>query len=258
MQFAGLDGTLPLQYSQSVNCEGGSLMTKSALGQVVGYVRCSVEEGTGVSLQSQEERIKAFCVATGRLLDEVISDDGASGKDLNRAGIKRILADLKFGRISTLVVLKLDRLTRSLSDLLDIVKLCSRRDVALISVTETIDSASIAGRMMLQLLGVFAEFERATIADRVSNAKRFRRQSGKVYSTFVPFGYRREGDKLAPDPERYGVLRMIRTMRNTGSTLQAICDELKRLNIPPPRGKEWRPSSVRAILHSKMAQESAA
>lgn len=229
-----------------------------APGKTVGYVRCSVEEGSGVSLQAQEDRIRSFCHATGRQLDEVVSDVGASGKDLNRAGIQRIIADIKAGRIRTLVVLKLDRLTRNLADLLDIVKQCSRRDVALISVTETIDSATVAGRMMLQLLGVFAEFERATIADRVANGKRFRRQSGKVYSNFIPFGYRRVGDSLEPDPERYGTLRMIRMMRSEGKTLQAICDELTRLKVSPPRGKQWRPSSIRAVLTSRKAQESAA
>lgn len=188
----------------------------------------------------------------------MVSDDGESGKDLKRDGIQRILSEVKAGRIRTLIVLKLDRLTRRLYDLLDVVKHCSRRDVALISVTETIDSATVAGRMMLQLLGVFAEFEQATISDRIANGKRFRRQSGKVYSNFIPFGYRRAGDKLEPDPERFGILTLIRSMRNDGETYQAICDELSSRKIAPPRGKAWRPSSIRAVLTSRKARESAA
>lgn len=229
----------------------------------VGYVRQSVEDANGVSIAAQTDRIKQFVSATGRgKVDAVYSDDGASGKDLNRKSMQRLLNDVKAGKIGTIVVLKLDRLSRSLFDTLSLLKLLSKRGCSLLSVTEMLDTQSAAGSLLIQILSSFSEFERRSIADRVANAKAYRRRSGRVYTTFTPFGYRVVSGKLVARKDQQEALALMRRMRPggtvKGATLQVVCDELTRRKIAPPRGKAWRPSSVRAVLNSRMAKDALA
>lgn len=120
----------------------------------VGYVRVSTEEQAvgGVSLAAQEERVRAFAVATGRTLDSVIVDAGESAKSLRRPGMVSVLDGIRSCRIDTVIILKLDRLTRSVRDLADLLDLFECKKVALVSVSESLDTSTAGGRLMLNLL----------------------------------------------------------------------------------------------------------
>src|SRR4029077_3563986 len=98
----------------------------------VGYVRVSTDDqaATGVSLEAQETRLRAYALATGRELAEVVIDAGESAKTLERPGMTRILAGIRSGEIGAIVSLKLDRLTRSVRDLADLLELFTKRDIA--------------------------------------------------------------------------------------------------------------------------------
>ncbi|MGZ5258215.1 MAG: recombinase family protein, partial [Vulcanimicrobiaceae bacterium] len=102
-------------------------------------------------LETQEERVRAYATAIGTC-DEVVIDAGESAKTLKRPGLQRVLADVRCGTITTVIVVKLDRLTRSVRDLGEIVDLFERTGAALISVSEYLDTSSASGRLMMNLL----------------------------------------------------------------------------------------------------------
>jgi DNA invertase Pin-like site-specific DNA recombinase len=176
--------------------------------RAIAYVRVSTEDQatTGVSLDAQESRVRAYCTAMGWVISEVVRDAGESAKTLKRPGTALILERVRAGVVERIVVAKLDRLTRSIRDLSDLIDLCAKHDVALVSVGETLDTSSAAGRMVVNMLGVVGQWERESIAERTATALSHKRRSGLAYST-TPFGYRREGDALLPDAFEQNALR---------------------------------------------------
>jgi DNA invertase Pin-like site-specific DNA recombinase len=140
--------------------------------KTIGYARVSLTEQArdGVSLPAQEERLRAYALATARDLVEIVVDDGQSAKTLCRPGLQRILTAVTNGVISSIVVLKLDRLTRSVRDLSELLDLFARHDTALISVSESLDTASAAGRLMVNVLGSVGQWEREAISERTAFA----------------------------------------------------------------------------------------
>src|SRR5579862_7282435 len=166
------------------------------------YIRVSSEEQKehGVSLDAQAARIGAYAVAMGWDVSEVVRDPGHSAKTLARPGMARILDAVRAGRVERVIVTKLDRLVRSTRDLADVLDLFARTNTALVSIGETLDTQSAAGRMVVGFLGVVAQWERESCAERTSAALAHKRACGRVYGR-VPFGYARHGDALVPHPE---------------------------------------------------------
>ena len=224
--------------------------------ETVGYVRVSTDDQVrdGVSLFAQEERIRARCVADGRNLTHVFCDGGQSGKTLYRPALARMMNDISARTIGAVVVLKLDRLTRSVRDLAELLDLFARYDVALVSVTESLDTSSAAGELLVNILGSVAQWERKAIAERTVAALAHLRRSGKAYAR-TPYGYVRSGDELVKEPLQQHALGIIRNMRATGDSFRAIAAKLNLLAVKPPRGRVWYPSSIYAVLTSKMALE---
>lgn len=219
-----------------------------------GYIRVSTREQAteGHSLDAQGSRLRALAKAQGVEVGCMFTDAGVSAKNLRRPAITELLTAIRAGEVSALYVTKLDRLTRRLSDLLAIVQLCEKHDVALISASESIDTGSPAGKMMLQMLGVIAEFERGRIAERIADTAFDLRSKGRVYCKNAAFGYRRHGSALVANPREQKALRVIRRMHGEGASLRQIAAELTVRGVQP-KGKAWYASSVRAILTSRMA-----
>ena len=115
--------------------------------QAIGYVRVSTDRQAeqGVSLEAQESKIRAMATIHSAELLEVIVDGGESAKSLNRPGLQRLLALMNAGQVQAVIVAKLDRLTRSVKDLCNLLELFEKRKVALISVAESLDTATTAG-----------------------------------------------------------------------------------------------------------------
>jgi site-specific DNA recombinase len=226
---------------------------------VVGYVRVSTDDQAenGVSLAAQEGRIRAYGVAQAREIDEMVVDAGESAKTLQRPGIARILAGIRGGEIAAVVVLKLDRLTRSTRDLADLLELASRYDVALVSLSESLDTSTAAGRMVVQMLGVVAQWEREAIAERTSTALAHKRAKGQVYGP-IPFGYRREGDLLVPELVEQGALSEMRRLDSAGASYREIARMLDARGVIPRKcGARWYASSVQSVLRSKSTNAAA-
>ena len=226
----------------------------------VGYVRVSSDDQAqhGVSLEAQEARIRAFAVATARSLDEVIIDAGISAKTLVRPGMARIIEGVKNGTIGTVIVLKLDRMTRSIRDLGDLLEVFKKADAALVSVGESLDTQSAAGRMVINMLGVVSQWEREAIAERTAFALAHKRSQRKVYG-HAAFGYRRTGNDLVRDESEQEALQHIVRMHNAGESYRSLGAWLTANGHKPAQGASvWHAASVRKLLLSRINAENMA
>jgi len=222
--------------------------------KAVAYTRVSTQEQAvnGSSLEAQRNRLNALAGSSERTISEVYSDDGFSAGSLRRPALQRLLADVRSGAISAVYVAKLDRLSRSLRDLLELVHLFESHDVALVSASESLDSSTAAGRMLVHLLGTFAEFERGRISERICDVLSDKRRRRKIYSRRTPFGYRREQDRLVADPAQQRALETMKRMHSEGASLRQIASHLNRLGITSNSGKQFSAQTVKDVLTSRM------
>ncbi len=112
--------------------------------QAIGYARVSTDRQAdqGVSLDAQTAKIRAMATVQGAELLDVVVDGGKSAKSMNRAGLQRVLDLVRDGKVEAVIVAKLDRLTRSVKDLCELLELFEKRRVALVSVAESLDCGS--------------------------------------------------------------------------------------------------------------------
>jgi site-specific DNA recombinase len=188
-------------------------------------------------------------------VSEVIQDAGESAKSLQRPGIGSLLEQVRADRVERIVVAKLDRLTRNVRDLSDLIDLCAKHGVALVSVGETLDTSTAAGRMVVNMLGVVAQWEREAIGERTATSLAHKRRQRTAYSP-TPFGYVRQGDALVPSASEQDALHEAMRMDREGSSFREIATMLTARGAQPKRGKAWHASSVRAMLRSRIVLES--
>jgi len=185
----------------------------------------------------------------GAELFEVIIDGGESAKNLNRPGLQRLLALVDSAKAEAVIVAKLDRLTRSVKDLCSLLELFEKRSVALISVAESLDTASAAGRLVITIMAAVSQWEREAIGERTRDALRHKRTSGERVGN-IRFGFRLspDGKHLEPDPGEQGVLTEIRHLRQNGHTMRGIAAALNRQSLRTRRGSAWRLEHVARII----------
>jgi site-specific DNA recombinase len=217
------------------------------------YTRISTdEENQPTSLASQHERLEAFCKVQEDWRIIAHHEDRATGTKLDRPGLQAALGLARDGRIDQLLVHRIDRLSRKVRQLAGIAEELDKFGVILRSATEPFDTGSAAGRMMLQMLGVFAEFEHATIVDRVTSGIERRAREGRWPNGRIPFGYERnERKELVPDERTAPVIRRIFKWYAAGRIgAAAIARRLDTEQAPtPPRG--WQPNIVLWVLSNQ-------
>lgn len=229
--------------------------------QHIGYVRVSTEEQSmkGVGLADQEARIRAHAFARGVELSEVIVDPGYSAKDLKRPGAQRLLEMIRRGQVASVTILKLDRLTRNTRDLGELLELVKKNSVALISVGESLDTETAAGRMVVSMLGVVAQWERETIAERTASAMAYKRRQGAFCgSKRAPYGYRNDAGRVVTDDAEQAVLADVHGMRDAQVSLRRIVATLNDRAIASPGGGRWSLTGLVSVLNSKTAKEARA
>jgi DNA invertase Pin-like site-specific DNA recombinase len=219
--------------------------------KAIGYVRVSTEKQAdfGVSIDAQIEKVRAMAVVQGAELAEVIVDAGESAKSLNRPGMARLMALVDAGAVDTVIIAKLDRLTRSVADLAELLKRFERRGVSLVSVADSLDTRSAAGRLVLNIMVSVSQWEREAIGERTRDAMGHKRANGERVGT-VPFGSRvaADGVHLEADPAEQGILARIRELNVAGFSTRRIADELNRQGLKTRRGTEWRFQYVAGAL----------
>ena len=216
----------------------------------IGYVRVSTDRQAEhcVSLDAQEAKIRAMATVQGAELIDVIVDGGESAKSLNRPGLQRLMELVNGGKVQGVIVAKLDRLTRSVKDLCRLLELFEKRKVALISVAESLDTGSAAGRLVITIMGAVSQWEREAIGERTRDALRHKRSNGERVGN-IEFGYRLSADlrHLEPDPTEQTALGVIRDLRRQGHTLRGIAAILNGRGLRTRRGTEWRLESVARV-----------
>jgi DNA invertase Pin-like site-specific DNA recombinase len=180
---------------------------------------------------------------------EVIVDAGESAKSLNRPGMARLLAMIDGRQVQTVIVAKLDRLTRSVRDLADLLERFERRGVALVSVSESLDTGTAAGRLVLNVMMSVAQWEREAIGERTRDAMRHKKANGQRVGT-IPFGFQlaADGRTLEPSAIEQRALAIIRECRQAGYTLRQIAEALNGQGHQTRRGTPWRFQYVAALL----------
>ena len=137
------------------------------------YIRVSTQEQVihGYSIGAQTDRLKKYCEVMGWDIYKLYIDEGISGKNMkDRPEMQNLLHDIKDEKVNNVLVLKVDRLTRSVRDLVDFVDLINEKNCQFTSLMEMIDTSTATGRMFLKIIGIFAEFERENTIERVEIA----------------------------------------------------------------------------------------
>ncbi len=212
--------------------------------RVIAYVRVSsaIQAESGLGLEAQRAKVAQYAQLYGLTVVEVIEDAGYSAKSMRRPGIARALQMLESGEVDGLLIAKLDRLSRSLKDWSTLIDRHfgdrARFPATLYSVGDSIDTASAAGRLVLNLLMSVAEWERETISERTTDALEAKRARGEVWGGHNAI-VRQEGG-----PE---VMVRIRALRAEGLTVRAIATRLNQDGVPA-RGKAWHATTVARLL----------
>jgi DNA invertase Pin-like site-specific DNA recombinase len=180
------------------------------------YTRKSTEEGLDQefnSLDAQRESCEAYVAsqkAEGWLLVPDRYDDGGySGANLERSALRRLLADIEARRIDVVVVYKIDRLSRSLMDFAKLVEVFDRNAVTFVSVTQAFNTTTSMGRLTLNILLSFAQFEREVIGERIRDKFAASRRKGMWMGGWAPVGYDIKDRKLAINKSEAALVRQI-------------------------------------------------
>ncbi len=184
----------------------------------------------------------------GAELVAVIQEGGESAKTLGRPGMQRVLAMVERRQVQAVIVAKLDRLTRSVRDLCELLELLERRGVALISVAESLDTGSAAGRLVINIMAAVSQWEREAIGERTRDALRHKRSQGERVGN-IAFGYRlaADGKHVEPDAGEQTALQEIRRLRGAGVSLRRIAAALNSRALRTRRGTTWRLEHVARI-----------
>ncbi|MRB58069.1 recombinase family protein [Bacillus thuringiensis] len=212
-------------------------MTKAAI-----YIRVSTQDQVeNYSIEVQKERIRAYCKAKDwDVYDEYI-DGGYSGSNLDRPDIKRLLNDLK--KIDVVVVYKLDRLSRSQRDTLELIEEhFLKNNVDFVSITETLDTSTPFGKAMIGILSVFAQLERETIAERmrmghIKRAENGLRGNGGDYD---PSGYTRENGYLIIKTDEAKHIKRVFDLYEQYHSITRVQEVLKEECYPIWRFRRYR------------------
>jgi site-specific DNA recombinase len=227
--------------------------------RTVAYLRVSTDKQAdhGVSLDAQRAKVEAYASLYDLELVAVLVDAGASAKTLDRPELVRALAMLDAGEADALLVVKLDRLTRSVADLGTLVDryFARQEGPALLSVGEQIDTRSAAGRLVLNVLASVAQWEREATGERTAAAMAHKRAQGEYTGGRVPYGWALDDDgvRLVADAGEQSVIRATLELRDSGLSLRKIGAALEARGFLPRNGRGWHAQQIKQTLAAELA-----
>lgn len=227
--------------------------------RAVAYLRVSTDKQAerGLSLEAQREKLDLYSRLHELDVVEVIVDAGESGKSLERPGLRRALELLQSGQADALAVVKLDRLTRSVRDLgtlLGTVFAPGRAE--LLSVTESLDTRTPAGRLVVHILGAVSQWERESTAQRTSEVMLHMSQTGLFVGGTPPYGFTVIDGRLVTDFAEKVVVDLILELAQAGQSFRAIARELKAQGIGTRAGRPFDSTQVRRVVQRASAAPS--
>jgi len=223
------------------------------------YTRKSTDEGLAMAfntLDAQREACEAYIAsqkAEGWLLVPDRYDDGGySGATLERPALQRLLADIEAGKIDVIVTYKIDRLSRALMDFAKLVELFDRHSVTFVSVTQAFNTTTSMGRLTLNILLSFAQFEREVIGERIRDKVAASRKRGMWMGGVVPLGYDVNDRKLVINEPEAAVVRMI--FRRFAETRSAtvLARQLAKEGVTTKRGRAFDKGALYKLLSNRL------
>lgn len=227
--------------------------------RTIAYLRVSTDKQAdrGISLDAQRAKVESYAKLYELDLVEVVVDAGESAKSLQRPGLGRALDMLRRRRAEALLVVKLDRLTRSVGDLAELVaRYFGPNQAALLSVGEQIDTRTASGRMVLNLLTTISQWEREAIGERTAAAMQHKASLGEYTGGEPPFGYRvaANGTHLEPVAAEQAVCAEAARLRAEGHSLRQVARLLGRVGMRPRSGGAFAPIQVSRMLRERLAR----
>ncbi|MBF0188473.1 MAG: recombinase family protein, partial [Magnetococcales bacterium] len=215
------------------------------------YTRKSSEEGLEQdfnSLDAQREACESYITSQKQegwvLVPDHYDDGGFSGGTLQRPALQRLLNDIKEGAIDCCVVYKIDRMSRSLLDFTKLVEIFDRHNVTFVSITQSFNTTTSMGRLTLNVLLSFAQYEREIIAERIRDKVAASRKKGIWMGGFPPLGYDIENRRLVVNPTEARLVRHIfQRLLDIGSITLLV----KELNDAGHTTKAWTSLSTRTF-----------
>ena len=233
------------------------------------YTRKSTEEGLEQafnSLDAQREACAAYIASQKHegwvASPEIYDDGGFSGGNMNRPGLVQLMTEVKAGRINVIVVYKVDRLTRALSDFAKIVEVLDAADASFVSVTQSFNTTTSMGRLTLNVLLSFAQFEREVTGERIRDKIAASKRKGMWMGGPVPLGYMVRDRKLVIDDGEAGTVRQIFTRYLERGSVVTTLDALNRGGVTtkatrasdgsPRGGGAWTRGSLAHLLANRV------
>ena len=212
--------------------------------------REQVEEGFG--LRDQERRLRKYIEALYEEEEHGILtyiDEGKSAKDLERPGIKSMIADIKDNRINYVYIHKLDRLTRSVKDLLYLIELFEKYEVSLVSLSEQFDMGTALGKLMVGIIIQMAQWERETISERTIRGLDQSAREGRYTIGTCPFGYKRvQNNKIEPSSEgREWIPYIFHKIAYEDFSVLRLAKHLNAINAAD---RNWDEKTLRKLLQN--------
>lgn len=221
------------------------------------YIRVSTEDQAkdGFSIHAQREKLTKYAEANDWDIFDYYVDDGISGKNLDgRPEVTRLLNDVKEGKVNNVLIYKLDRLTRSVRDLIYLIELFEKHNCTFNSQTEKIDTSNAVGRMFVKIIGIFAEFERENLAERVSFGYEQKTREGNYTNCNGVYGYDYivgEQKLIVNDIEKELVNRIF-DLYIDGKSYFKIANQFNQENVPTKRGGHWASATVKSIINNPL------
>lgn len=216
--------------------------------RIVAYLRVSTEQqaDNGNSLEVQHAKIAQYAALYELDIVAVEIDAGESAGSLERPGLKAALARLERFEAEGLLVVKLDRLTRSVRDLCDLVDNYFKDGTCrLMSVSESVDTATASGRLVLNILVTVSQWEREAAAERTTAVMRHLKAQGRFCGGETPYGYTVVEGLLVEHPEEQAIILKARALKAEGKSLRAIA---KRIGPVSRNGKHFDPKQIARML----------
>ena len=218
--------------------------------KLIGYVRVSSEISKikGNSINNQINKVNNFCNLNDYELVDVLKDEGKSGMEFSkRDGYLELINRCKTENINGVVVYCLSRLGRRMKDIIDVMELFNKNDIEFYSVKENINNKDIMGKLMMNILMSFNEFEVDNIRERIIDVKRNNKENGLVYGKLM-FGKDKDGKLLIDNISEMKVVSYMKGLRSKGWSYFRISDRLNEKGIVSKSGGKWYGMSVSNVL----------
>jgi site-specific DNA recombinase len=216
--------------------------------KAIAYIRVSTDkqQDKGHSLLAQQEKITAYASLYDLDIVDYVIETG-SAKNLNREGLQGALAQIKSGKADALIVVKLDRLTRSVADLGYLVETYFNK-AGLLSVSEQIDTRSASGRLVLNVLASVSQWEREAIGERTSAVRQSMKANGLYCGGSVPYGQMLVSGELVTNPNEQAIINRAKALKAEGHSLRTIATMFSNEGL-----KTRKDTDFSHVLVSRMA-----